>query len=80
MALPCSWKLLSDPSDIIRELTTLRKRIGEIMVRIRRGVDLLTDVYQELGNLVVGVAAPPWRAPSAAPAAPAVQSIVESLD
>ena len=55
--------MLSNPSDIIRELFTLRKRISEIALRVRRDVDLLTDAYQELGDFVTAAvaaqAAPP---------------------
>jgi prophage regulatory protein len=64
--------MLSIPSDITRELITLRKRISEITSRVRRDVDLLTDAYQELGELVgAAVAAQPGRASPPAPAAPA---------
>ena len=71
--------MLSDPSDIIRELIMLRKRISEITLRLRRDVDLLTDAYQELGDLVAAaVVAPPLRASPAAPAAPSIATAASS--
>lgn len=63
--------MLSDPSDIFRELLMLRKRVSEVTVRVRRDVDLLTDAYQELGDLVAAIAAQPWRASPPTPAAEA---------
>jgi hypothetical protein len=51
--------VLSQPSDIIRELITLRKRISEITLRVRRDVDLLTDAYQEVNPRNVATSATP---------------------
>ena len=66
--------MLSNPSDIIRELFTFRKRIREITLRVRRDVDLLTDACQELGDFVTAAVAA-QAAPPVATAASSGHSI-----
>ena len=45
----------SDLHQTLDELTALRKRAGEIIVRIRREADLLADVHHELADLLTAI-------------------------
>jgi hypothetical protein len=45
----------SDLRQTLDELTALRKRAGEIIVRIRREADLLADVHHELADLLTAI-------------------------
>lgn len=45
----------SDLHQTLDELTALRKRAGEIIVRIRREADLLADVHHELADFLSAI-------------------------